>query len=138
MNEVININYGRVVRCLPIFVFVQNTHTFIQKKYRAIFDTGATNSVISQNVFNELLLFKLGDKSIASANRLDIVPFTVVNIILPNNFPKFKSIKVPVLNLPNTIDVLLGMDVITKGNFYIDNDAGTILSFVCNFLANNL
>lgn len=133
-NKIFCIDYGRHVYQLPVFIFVQNTHTFVKQKYRAIFDTGATSSVISQKVFDELSLDKLGDKNIASANGLSIVPLAVVNIELING-DIFKYIKTPVSNLPQGIDALLGMDIITRGNFHIDNHTPHADKTVLTFMA---
>lgn len=49
----------KISNCLPLMVTISNPFTLAKKEYEAIFDTGATNTVITQKIFDELLLPKI-------------------------------------------------------------------------------
>ena len=94
----------------------------------AIWDTRATNSCISKRVANELNLTPVGRTSISTANGLVEVNTYLVNIILPNRV-SIQDILVTGADLGND-DVLIGMDIISLGDFSITNVHGrTIFSF---------
>lgn len=98
------------------------------KTYTAIWDTGATNSVISDKVISELGLKSMGFTLVNHAGGQDTVPSYKVNIGLPNNVA-FSEVKVT-KGMLSGADVLIGMDVITKGDFSITNVHGnTVFSF---------
>lgn len=111
----------------PARLVRQNTN--IQgRSYTAIWDTGATNSVISEKVIAELNLQNMGFAPVNHAGGQDVVPVYKVNIGLPNNVA-FAEIKVTQGKLAGA-DVLIGMDIITKGDFSITNVGGkTVFSF---------
>lgn len=92
------------------------------KSYSAIWDTGATNSVITQKVVNELGLSPVGIIETITANGTRICNRYAIAVGLPN------KIAIPVLLVsdgdlgPNSKeDVLIGMDVIRQGDFAVSN-----------------
>lgn len=96
--------------------------------YKAIWDTGATRTCISQKIVNELKLSPIGFCSNQTAAGLAQAEIYVVNILLPMN------VAIPMLTVTRCdldgIDVLIGMDVISKGDFSITNVEGkTTFSF---------
>lgn len=96
--------------------------------YTAIWDTGATNSVISEKVISELALNETGFTEVKHAGGESVMPVYKVNIGLPNNvaFPEIKVTK----GVLAGADVLIGMDIITRGDFSVTNVAGkTTFSF---------
>ena len=96
--------------------------------YNAIWDTGATGSVISQRVVDELGLHPTGFIPVHHAGGCDLSPWYKVNIMLPNNVG-FSEIKVTQAKLTSA-DVLIGMDIISLGDFSITNVNGkTTFSF---------
>ena len=98
------------------------------KRYVAIWDTGATNSVISEKVVAELGLHEMTFTQVNHAGGQEIVPVYKVNIGLPNNVT-FAQMKVTKGKLAGA-DVLIGMDIITKGDFSVTNVGGkTTFSF---------
>lgn len=98
------------------------------KPFTAIWDTGATNSVISERVIHELGLVNMGFAPVNHAGGQDVVPVYKVNIGLPNNVA-FAEMKVTQGKLAGA-DVLIGMDIITKGDFSVTNVGGkTVFSF---------
>ena len=97
-------------------------------KCTALWDTGATNTVITKNVAHSLNLPITGMAMVNHAGGMSQVPKHVVNIMLPNN------VGIPFTEVTEGdlkgCDVLIGMDIITKGDFAITNVGGkTTFSF---------
>jgi hypothetical protein len=98
------------------------------KKYMGIWDTGATNSVISQKVVDECYLKPTGMAMVHSATETKICETFLVSIFLPNRVivPSVRVTK----GSPAGCDVLIGMDIINSGDFAVSNaDGKTIFSF---------
>jgi len=103
------------------------------KSFIGIWDTGASGTVINSKIINELSL-KPSGKTIVSAvgsggkvNQYE-TPTYSINIVLPN-----KVVIVGVVAAQGEIgggDALIGMDVITAGDFSVTNFQGkTTISF---------
>lgn len=92
------------------------------RKFNAIWDTGAVGSVISTNVVNALNLKPTGKTRVLHANGDAIVNTYTVNIFLPNKVA-FPSLPVTEGILGDT-DVLIGMDIISRGDFSITASQG--------------
>jgi predicted aspartyl protease len=98
-------------------------------KLKALWDTGATGSLIRPEIATKLQLQSLGKILMSTPSGKD-VPSNVysVNLYLPNHvvIPK-----IPVSEgIPNNCDMLIGMDVITLGDFAVTNYMGhTTFSF---------
>lgn len=100
----------------------------IPQPFVGIWDTGATNSVISKNVVDKLGLIPFTKVKSYHANGESIVDCYLVNLVLPNGVG-IQAVKVTEGILKGT-DVLIGMDVITLGDFSITNFGGkTTFSF---------
>ncbi len=98
------------------------------KHCNAIWDTGAMGSVISVNIAQELNLQPTGKAKVFHANGEAIVNTYFVNILLPNKVG-FSSLRVTEGNL-NGADVLIGMDIISRGDFVTTSSQGkTMFSF---------
>jgi len=98
------------------------------KKYVGIWDTGATNSVISKKVVDECGLIPTGMAMVHSATESKPCETFLVSIFLPNKvaFPAVRVTK----GMLKDCDVLIGMDLINQGDFAIThNDGKTTLSF---------
>ena len=92
------------------------------KKFTAIWDTGATGTVISQKVINECGLKPIGIAEVNTANKKRLSSVYFASIFLPSYvyFPQLRVVE-------GTIsggDVLIGMDIITRGDFAITNSDG--------------
>jgi len=99
----------------------------IKKPYNAIWDTGATNTVISRAIVQELNLRPSGRVTVQAVGAGDRVhtyetETFLVNIHLPNNVA-LVGIRVSEGTVAGA-DVLLGMDVISSGDFAITNYNG--------------
>jgi len=100
-----------------------NIETFI-----GLWDTGATGSVISENVVKKLGLTPISKAKVFHADGTSIVNVYAINLFLPNQVA-FKFIKVTEGKLQG-FDLLIGMDIITTGDFSISNtDNKTTFSF---------
>ena len=97
-------------------------------KFNALWDTGATASVITQDVVTKLNLPPEGTTTVFHAQGSDKVPYYFVNLGLPN-VAEIAGVQV----LQGTLegcDLLIGMDIINLGDFAITNKDGvTMLSF---------
>ena len=96
--------------------------------FKALWDTGATGSVITKNVVDKLGLIPTGFGKVYHANGECIVNTYLINIFLPN------QVGIPSLRVTEGIlngsDVLIGMDIISGGDFSISNNNGqTIFTF---------
>lgn len=97
-------------------------------EFNALWDTGASGTVITQRVVDALGLKPVGKVNVYHANGADLVDRHLVNIYLPNlvAFPAV-SVNTGVLN---GFDILIGMDIIATGDFAITNFEGkTCFSF---------
>lgn len=100
------------------------------KKFVGIWDTGASATVITKNVVDALGLKPIGKTKIRHANGEATVNMYYVNLFLPNQVA-FKFIRVTE-GILGDADILIGMDVITKGDFAVTNFNGkTTFSFRC-------
>ena len=98
------------------------------KGFFAIWDTGATNSVISKRVVTECGLKPSGMTKVHTASGTDNVSTYLISMILPNKVV-IPTLRVSEGNLTGT-DVLIGMDIINQGDFAVTNTNGkTVFSF---------
>lgn len=98
------------------------------KNCNAIWDTGATCSVISNLVVQELNLKPIGKTQMFHADGQTTVNVYYIDILLPNKVA-FSALRVTEGKLNNT-DVLIGMDIISQGDFAITSAQGkTTFSF---------
>jgi hypothetical protein len=112
---------------LPFDPVTSKEPTF-SKTFVAIWDTGATGSVIMQKVINELGLKDSGIKTAIGVDGEHLTKTYLVSIGLPNRvgFPSVRVTSGKVLHA----DVLIGMDIISHGDFSVTNYAGkTCFSF---------
>jgi uncharacterized protein YchJ len=102
---------------------------FNGKKYKAIWDTGATGSVITEKIVKELDLMPTGMTKVSTASGERDVNTYIVSIWLPNNVV-VGNVKVTEGIIHGEYEVLIGMDIITKGDFAITNyDGKTVFTF---------
>ncbi|MCI6278226.1 MAG: retroviral-like aspartic protease family protein [Bacteroidales bacterium] len=95
----------------------------------AIWDTGATGSVISRRIAERLSLSPVGKQLINHANGTATVNVYIVNILLPNQI-RFKAVEVTEGVFEDSFDVLIGMDIISRGDFSFTNCRGlSVFSF---------
>lgn len=96
--------------------------------FRGLWDTGATGSVISKKVITTLNLTPIDKRDISHAQGKSVADIFMVNIALPN------KVVVPMVKVAEGVlegfDVLIGMDIISRGDFAISQkDGKTKFSF---------
>jgi hypothetical protein len=97
--------------------------------FTALWDTGATGSVISQRVVQACQLRSIGTRKVNHVQgSTEDVPSYAVNVKLPSDV-EFQDLRVILGNLRG-YDVLIGMDIISLGDFAITHpDGNTKFSF---------
>jgi hypothetical protein len=118
-----------VVEILPVTTedpMLAKTSVTIQ----AIWDTGATKSVISHGLQKQLKLIPIRKVMAKSVNHIEQVSMVEITVKLTNEIiiPRLE-VAVSELNSPGA-NMLIGMDIISQGDFCISNfNAETIFSF---------
>jgi hypothetical protein len=127
-------DYDRLVRALRTKVTLFAVSAPAPNKIvvvNAIWDTGATNSVITPSVAKFLNLAPIDYVNLFGVNseKPESRPVSIVHIGLPNNV-LVQNQRVSIANIAGT-DMLIGMNIITLGDFLICNSGKkTSLSFV--------
>lgn len=101
----------------------------LEIKINAVWDTGASGSCISKNVANQLKLIPVGMSSHnTAAGTIDCYDY-IVDITLPNNVC-IKNLRVSDFMGGPNLDALIGMDIISAGDFSITNaNENTVVSY---------
>jgi len=98
------------------------------KEYLALWDTGATGTVITKKIADDLGLKPIGIAEVHHADGMTRRSVYLVNIMLPHKVG-FKHVRV-IEGTLNGFDVLVGMDIISQGDFSVTNANGyTVFSF---------
>ena len=102
---------------------------FQTKQYKAIWDTGATGTVITQKVVDECDLKAIGVTEVFTAQGKSKANLYLVNVWLPNKVIIY-NVKVALGQLIGNAEVLIGMNIISRGDFAVTNKGGkTVFSF---------
>ena len=117
-----------ILKQLTNQVYVQNGSQ--SEQALALWDTGATGTCISKKLVTLLSLVPTGMQNIQTPSGSSQVHTYLVNIILPNNV-KIKNVMVCDSEIGEQgFDILIGMDIITKGDFAVSNSNDkTIFTF---------
>lgn len=98
-------------------------------RFTGLWDTGATGSMITSRVAGALGLMPSGMCQTYHAQGVSYVNTYLINIVLLNGIQVY-NLKVSEGNLPDGIDLLIGMDIISLGDFSITHrNGGTTFSF---------
>ena len=101
------------------------------KTYKALYDTGATQSAISPQVVSDLALISIGAVNVGVGGGTLTTTSHLVNIGLPNGV-MFTNLRVASMVLAPDIQVLIGMDILGAGDFAVTHhDGKTTFSFCC-------
>lgn len=118
----------------PCFVSLATKHMRAadrppSRQFRSIWDTGATFSMVSQRVVHDLGLKTDGYVTLHHAGGEAVgVPTYRADFLLYNNV-QFADVRVGLVNVRD-IDVIIGMDIINRGDFAVSNkDGSTSFSF---------
>jgi len=98
------------------------------KNFKGLWDTGATHTVISAKAVRLLCLTPVGKTRVLHAQGETTVPTYYISVKLPGQI-EIKGITALKGQLSD-VDVLIGMDIINRGDFIICNcDGKTTFSF---------
>lgn len=112
-----------ITTCLVSEAHDPNSHDSPpHSEIKALWDTGATGTVISKNLAEKLKLKPHGQAKSYHVNGEYMTNIYYVNIVLPNSIG-FAALRVTEGDLPD-FDVLIGMDIITRGDFAISQSTG--------------
>ena len=89
----------------------------------AVWDTGATHSVVSQHVVDDLGLTAIDVTEVSGITGSELAPVYLVNIRLPNKvvFSRLRVIRGRVRSSGVQTAVLIGMDIISAGDFAVSH-----------------
>jgi predicted aspartyl protease len=93
------------------------------REYKALWDTGATGSVVTRKVVDECGLKPIGRANVHHAKGKTTSLVYLVSVFLPNNVC-FPSLRVTEGDLAGNIEVIIGMDIMGRGDFAISNKDG--------------
>ena len=97
---------------------------------KALWDTGATNTCISDRLALELSLNDEDFVKIATAAGVVRVPVYYIHLFLPNRQVFHEIQVVQFTYTDDDCDVIIGMDIITQGDLALTNQEGhTVFSF---------
>ncbi|MCX3266535.1 aspartyl protease family protein [Pedobacter agri] len=130
MSKSLTLKGAGILRVIETPIIIHNPATNNSIKYSAIWDTGATGSVITKKVSADLGLIPTGMSHVNTANGVAIQRTFTVDISFTNG-AKAEGIAVTELDdLAGDSEVLIGMDLISLGDFSITNHNGkTCMSF---------
>ncbi len=124
--------YTNVVTCIQTHVHLTNPFNKQKTTSLGIWDTGATNSVVTKTVAQDLGLLPVQKAYVRGVHGVKEVNVYCVEITLNN---RNVSVRVNVteceeLSPDNSVGMLIGMDIIKLGDFSISNYQGkTAMSF---------
>ncbi len=99
------------------------------RKFIAIWDTGASGTVITQKVIDECKLKPIGMANVITAKGKMTTQVYLVNIVMPNEVGVY-NLRATRGNTGKDADILIGMDIIGRGDFAVTGkDGKTTFSF---------
>ncbi|WP_295051704.1 aspartyl protease family protein [uncultured Fibrobacter sp.] len=117
-----------IVNKLKCWVGIKDPSMSKGDVFVALWDTGATNSAVTEKVAKALGLVPAGKTKVHGVNGLSEANFYVVEIILPGNMHFVRN--VTECKSAGDWDVLVGMDIMSFGDFSVSNFNGsTTFSF---------
>ncbi len=108
----------------PLFVR-KHGDSALEYPAKAVWDTGATSSMISAALARKLTLAPTGTIQIAGVHGVQNARCYSVDIVFGNKF-MIPSVKVSEASDFGGFDMLVGMDIISKGKMVIDGTDGKL------------
>lgn len=120
--------YDKIQRRLINSAVVESSQNVLPVK--AQWDTGATGTCISRELVNRLNLMPTGKVKVSTPSGVGVMNKYVINLVL-NNEIRIQNLIVMDSEIGKQgIDVLIGMDIISTGDFAVSNfDEKTQFSF---------
>jgi len=125
-------SYAGISRVITSPISVQNTKTGIEERTFAIWDTGATGSAITKSLAQKLGLIAISQTRVKGVHGYkDGINVYAVKIVLNNQNVSFilPVTECEQLTEDDSCRFLIGMDVISKGDFAISNFQGKTVIF---------
>lgn len=98
-------------------------------KTKALWDTGATNSVITKDTVSKLGILPISKTIASHAGGESTVNVYLINIYLPNKII-IPGVRVTECENKDNFGVIIGMDIITLGDFAVTNlNQNTVFSY---------
>ncbi len=122
----------QIEKCIKTYVTLKNIHTGKEIKTLAIWDTGATDSVITRSAASSLGLKPVSKTIVNGVHGAKEVNVYYINITLHNDQITLNSQVTECEELSSDFSTgcLIGMNIISKGDFAITNFNGqTTMSF---------
>ena len=109
---------------LFIPVIDQKIEKTVSIKTKALIDTGANSSCISERLANACRLRPISAMKMISAHGMSIAQIYEVSVKLPNEI-LFESVTVVEVSGSKSFDVIIGMDILSKGDFVYSSNEET-------------
>jgi hypothetical protein len=114
---------------IPVQLFSYPFNSMLTVSANALWDTGATMSAITPEIQNKLKVAPVDKKTIAGIHSIKEVDVVLITIELPNRVIK-QTIKAAVCDMASNSEMLIGMDIISLGDFALSNgNDQTLFSF---------
>lgn len=128
MSSAFRYKPGAIVKTLNSTVTISNGDKSMEEV--ALWDTGATICCVSENVINQLSLVATGKTRMSTpSSENELVDTYLVDLLLPNDI-LIKDVVVAQSKIgAQGIGLLVGMDIISRGDFLITNNGETVFSF---------
>ena len=137
-SRVYSIRYKGLAQQLVSNIYISDAALQLEKpendgqgiiQCQGLWDTGATNTVVSSRIIDRLKLPVVSRTHVGGVNGEFETTIHMIDLWLPNFFV-IRKVLVTKGILTSEIDALIGMDVITMGDFAISNFQGmTIFSY---------
>lgn len=126
------VEFDSITRSIATDIYIESALNPKERiKIKAIWDTGAVSTMITPYIAKELELNCISLTTISSITDINVqANMYMVYLYLPNDIKidTFATEAKPV-----DCDLLIGMDIISRGNFIIDNSSGkTVFTFKLN------
>lgn len=128
----VNVLNTEIGICLPVTKEEAIKNPPKTNTYIAVWDTGATVSVITEKVVKELNLKPTGITNVQHAGGKSSTNTYLVNIVLPNGVVVQGARVIKGVLIDNPAEALIGMDIIGVGDFAVthcNSKGGTTMSF---------
>jgi len=114
---------------IPVQLYSYPFNSMLTVSANALWDTGATMSAITPEIRDKLKAETIQRKKITAVHTAKEVDVVLITIELPNRIIK-QTIKVAVCDMASKSEMLIGMDIISLGDFALSNGGEqTLFSF---------
>jgi len=114
---------------IPVQLYSYPFNSMLTISVNALWDTGAMISAITPEIREKLKAVTVYRKTITAIHTTQDVDVVSITLELPNRVVK-KTIEVAVCNMASNAEMIIGMDIISLGDFALSNgNDQTLFSF---------